>query len=150
MMGELSAAEIEELLRSEWVARLGCHANDTTYVVPVSYAYDGEALYGHTGDGLKLRLLRSDPRVCVEVDRVHGIANWSSVIAWGHFEELHGDEAMDAMRLLIQRFTTMISGEDTVPTHGMRVLEDPTTAHFHDAAVFRIRLDEKSGRFERR
>lgn len=70
MMGELSAAEIEELLRSEWVARLGCHANDTTYVVPVSYAYDGEALYGHT---------RGTVSSCACYAAIHGCASrWTA------------------------------------------------------------------------
>ena len=40
MLGSLSSKEIEDLLEAEVVARLGCHADGRTYVVPVSYTYD--------------------------------------------------------------------------------------------------------------
>ena len=38
MVGWLSPAEIEELLHTELVAHLGCHADGRTYVVPITYA----------------------------------------------------------------------------------------------------------------
>src|SRR4029079_17175045 len=37
---ELSLDEIAEFLRSQRIARLGCHADGVTYVVPLIYAYD--------------------------------------------------------------------------------------------------------------
>ena len=70
MLGTLSSAEIEDLLRTEVVARLGCHAEGRTYVVPVTYAYDGDALLVQSADGLKVRMMRQNPLVCVEVDHV--------------------------------------------------------------------------------
>jgi hypothetical protein len=36
MLGSFASAEIEDLLRTEVVARLGCHAEGRTYVVPVT------------------------------------------------------------------------------------------------------------------
>ena len=41
---ELTRAEIDQLLRERTVGRIGCHADGVTYVVPVIYAYDGEAV----------------------------------------------------------------------------------------------------------
>ena len=37
MVGWLSPAEIEDLLHTELVAHLGCHADGRTYVVPITY-----------------------------------------------------------------------------------------------------------------
>ena len=48
MLGELDAEQIEELLRAEVLGRIGCHADGRTYVVPVTFAYDGECVYGHS------------------------------------------------------------------------------------------------------
>lgn len=48
MLGELNSSQIENVLRGEVIGRIGCHANDTTYVVPVSYVYDGIYVYSHT------------------------------------------------------------------------------------------------------
>ena len=69
MLGELTSDQIEHLLHSEVVGRIGCHAAGRTYVVPVNYAYDGEFLYGHAADGMKLQMMRENPELCFEVDR---------------------------------------------------------------------------------
>ena len=149
MLGELTSVEIEALLHDQWVARLGLHAEHVTYVVPISYVYDGDAIYAHSAGGRKLDMLRTNGRVCVEVDNVENVANWQSVIAWGHFEELHGAPAISALHLLVQRFTPLVTSEVTTPTHGMEMMEHPGHASQHDASVFRIKLETKSGRFER-
>ena len=103
MLGTLSSAEIEDLLRTEVVARLGCHAEGRTYVVPVTYAYDGDAVLVQSADGLKVRMMRQNPLVCVEVDHVDNLANWRSVIAWGRFEVLFGSDATAALVRLRER-----------------------------------------------
>ena len=149
MLGELTSREIEHMLQSQWVARLGLHADGQTYVVPINYAYDGRAVYGHSNDGLKLRLMRANPEVCVEVDHVENLANWKSVIAWGRFEELHHKAAMDAMHLLVARFTPLMAAHATTPTHG-RPSAAEADSSIPQAAVFRIVLAKRTGRFERR
>ena len=63
MLGVLSDEQVERLLGSEVVGRIGCHAEGRTYVVPVTYVYDGSAIYGHTGDGMKMRMMRKNPDV---------------------------------------------------------------------------------------
>ena len=67
MLGELSEQQIEDVLRTEVIARIGCLSDGRVYVVPVSYVYDGTYLYGHAMDGAKLRAMRANPQVCVEV-----------------------------------------------------------------------------------
>lgn len=149
MLGDLSAVQIETLLHSEWVARLGCHAEGETYVVPISYAYDGSAIYGHSADGLKLRMLRANPKVCIEVDHVDNLANWQSVIAWGRFEELRGAAATHALGLLVKRLEPMITSDANTPTHGNIAAHKAEVASQH-AAIYRVVLGRKTGRFERR
>ena len=82
---ELSSGEIEEFLRSQRIARLGCHAGGSTYVVPLIYAYDDGAVVAVTTEGRKTAMLRENPRVCVEVDEydTDGKGSWRSVIAHG-------------------------------------------------------------------
>jgi nitroimidazol reductase NimA-like FMN-containing flavoprotein (pyridoxamine 5'-phosphate oxidase superfamily) len=102
VVGELTERETEEVLRSNIVGRIGAHAFGKTYVVPITYVYDGSAVYAHTRDGMKLHMMRENPHVCFEVDRMDGLANWTSVIAWGTFEELHGDRAGTALKMLVE------------------------------------------------
>jgi nitroimidazol reductase NimA-like FMN-containing flavoprotein (pyridoxamine 5'-phosphate oxidase superfamily) len=146
MLGELDAQQIEDLLKSQVVGRLGCHHEGRTYVVPITFAYDGEAVYGHSGDGLKLRMMRANPLVCFEVDQMDDLANWRSMIAWGVFEELHGSEAEAGMSILIRRLSPLMVSETSQPSHGMS-----SAGHGpRHAVIYRIRLDERTGRFERR
>lgn len=146
MLGELTEHEIERLLHDEVLARIGCHATGLTYVVPVTYAYDGESMVGHSRDGMKLRMMRENPDVCVEVDHMDDLANWRSVIAWGRYEELIGVEAIKAMQKLVLRMTPLLTSETAISTHGLGSSHTSTER----AALYRIRLTRKTGRFERR
>lgn len=151
MLGTLSEEQIDRLLRAEVVGRIGCHAAGRTYVVPVTYVYDGGAIYGHTGAGLKVRMMRQDPEVCFEVDRLENMGNWRSVIAWGRFEELRGTAAAHAMGLLLDRLLPLVASETAAPPHDVA----PSDVHRaevtgHEPVVYRIVIREKTGRFEKR
>ena len=110
MLGELTIEDSERILRAEVVGRLGCHARGRTYVVPVTYAYEDSSIFGHTGDGLKVRMMRENPAVCLEVEQLADLPSWRSVIAFGHFEELSGDAASEALALLRARFHARTGG----------------------------------------
>jgi uncharacterized protein len=100
---QLDWAEIDDFLRAQVVGRVGCHAGGLTYVVPVIYAYDGEAFYVYTVEGQKVRMMRESPNVCFEVDEYER-GSWRSVIAQGRYEELDADGAGQALALLAERF----------------------------------------------
>lgn len=142
MVGELTAEEIDRFLHSEAVGRIGCHAFDRTYIVPVTYAYDGVAIYAHAREGLKLRMMRSNPAVCFEVDRMDGLANWRSVVASGTFSELEPASAKLAMELLQRRLAPLVPSTTSTPDGLHHASGMPWS-------VFRILLGERTGRFER-
>jgi nitroimidazol reductase NimA-like FMN-containing flavoprotein (pyridoxamine 5'-phosphate oxidase superfamily) len=148
MLGELTQSEIQSLLSTEVVARIGCHANGRTYVVPITYVYDGGALLGHSGDGMKVEMMRKNPFVCVEVDHMDNLANWRSVIAWGHYEELTGQAAVDAVEKLAVGLAHLSVSETSVPAP--RRAAGGHEAPAHGIVVYRIRLTETTGRYETR
>jgi uncharacterized protein len=133
---ELSHAEIDEFLRRQRIARLGCHAAGVTYVVPLIYAYGDHAVVAVTTEGRKTAMLRDNPRVCVEVDEydTDGRGSWRSVIAHGTSQELSGDAIEPALELLRERFARA-AGRAAEPRH-----LGP------DVVVLRITLEEVSGR----
>ena len=134
-IGELSREEIDAFLGEQRIARLGCHLDGVTYVVPVIYAYDGECVYAVTTEGQKVAMMRANPSVCVEVDEydADGRGGWRSVIAQGGYEELSGDDVQVALALLRDRFARAASTEAPRPL-GPGVV------------AFRIRLAELTGR----
>ena len=133
---ELSRAEIDEFLRGQRIARLGCHAGGVTYVVPLIYAYNANAVVAVTTEGRKTAMLRENPRVCVEVDEydADGKGSWRSVIGYGTYEELDGDAIEPALALLRERFARTAGRAAEPRPLGPGVI------------VLRITLDEVSGR----
>ena len=142
MLGELSREQIEDLLLTNIVGRIGCHAFGRTYVVPVTYVYDAGIVYGHGRLGMKFHMMRANPRVCFEVDMMDGFADWQSVIAWGVFSELHGDTAVQALDFLTRGFESRVAGPPGETVHPSRNMEP--------SIVYQIELQEKTGRYERR
>jgi uncharacterized protein len=147
MFGKLSAEEIETLLHHQVVGRLGCHADGFTYVVPISYGYDGKFIYGHTVEGMKINLMRKNPNICFEVDTLENMANWKSVIAWGEFEELNEEPGRrEAIQKLHERVLPMIASATTKLSGDWPFT--PKNTRTISGIVFRIKLTEKTGRFE--
>jgi len=143
MMGDLNQAQIEQVLHSELIGRLGCHTAGRTYVVPITYAYDGANIYGHSGEGQKIRMMRENPAVCFEVDQMDDMRNWRGVIAQGVYEELHGTAAEAAMQVLLDRVMPLLTSATSRPqTRGHGGAAGAT------AVIYRIALHEKTGRFE--
>jgi nitroimidazol reductase NimA-like FMN-containing flavoprotein (pyridoxamine 5'-phosphate oxidase superfamily) len=143
MIGELSRGEVENLLMRANIGRIGCYAEGRVYVVPLTYVYDGECVYAHSADGLKIRAMRANPRVCFEVEDIADLAHWSTVIAWGDYQELSGTDEERAAKLVLSRLGPVQTSATALPRfHGVAQESARTT-------LFRIRLTEKTGRFER-
>lgn len=147
MIGKLEPAGIEELMNRQAVGRIGCYANGITYVVPISYAYDGDFIYCHASEGMKIDMMRKNPNICFEVDDTTNLSNWQSVICWGVFEELaDGIEKQQALEKLGRRQLPMLSSETMHLTPQWPFSSDTNTI---GGIIFRIRLTQKTGRFEK-
>jgi nitroimidazol reductase NimA-like FMN-containing flavoprotein (pyridoxamine 5'-phosphate oxidase superfamily) len=147
MFGELSKEQIEVVLRKQLLGRIGCHADGLTYVVPIGYAYDGEYIYGHTGEGMKIDMMRKNPRVCFQVDNVQNIVNWQSVIIQGEYQELKElQERNNALQKLLSRDLPMITSESVEPAPDWPF--PPEDLESIRGIVYRIKILDITGRFE--
>jgi nitroimidazol reductase NimA-like FMN-containing flavoprotein (pyridoxamine 5'-phosphate oxidase superfamily) len=145
MMGELNASQIDEVLRSEVVGRIGCIAQGWPYIVPVTYVYDGEHVYAHSSEGMKLRAMRADPLVCFQVDQIRSMHDWRSVLVRGHFEELRTEDAHRALNLLAARFARP-------KKEGANGDSRDWAPHESEALMpilYRIRIVDRTGRFQK-
>lgn len=148
MIGELAPQQIERILHEQVIGRIGCHARGRTYVVPVTYAYDAGAILAHTGEGLKVQMMRENPEVCFEVEDLRHLPRWSSVIVQGRYEELHGGDAASALDRLIARLQASPPGISEMPWQGAGIVA-PTTHEPRPEVMFRIAITEKTGRYDR-
>jgi nitroimidazol reductase NimA-like FMN-containing flavoprotein (pyridoxamine 5'-phosphate oxidase superfamily) len=139
MLGTLKEAEVERLLRSQYIGRLGVCDQGRPYIFPVSYGYDGTYVYAHSHVGLKIHLMRVNPQVCFEVEDIVSAAQWRTVVAHGTFEEVVDKVERDAALAAIVRQTETAYAPSLAP-----YIDGP-----EQIIVYRIRLTEKTGRYER-
>lgn len=140
MLRELTIDECESLLRRHRHGHIAMRDAEGAYVVPISYAYADGAIYGHAAPGRKIALMRRWPHVAFQVEDVEHGARWRSVVVRGRFEELHGeDDQFRCRALLLKAFEG--NHMSLTAGHGHRT----TLA---DAVLFRIRIEEMTGRAE--
>jgi len=149
MLGKLTNEEIEAVLETNIIGRIGCHVGEQLYVVPITYFYDGEFIIGHTVEGMKIELLRKNPECCIEVDQITSISDWRCVIAWGTYEELSGEGAKKAREDLLNRILPFMDTEKEQPGRMGLSSSRRMVTQTNNPIVYRIRLTKKTGRFER-
>lgn len=149
MIGELSQAQIEHLIKTKSYGRLACQSDEGIYIVPISYVYDGEFIYGHSQEGMKISYMRRNPRVSMLIDEINTMNNWWSVMIQAEYEELDaGPLKLRALKMLDDRLVAIsLSGaliSEGGPSQKTGLMEKAT-----QPIVFRLKLIGKSGRFEK-
>lgn len=147
MKGKLAEHEIQNLLLSQVMGRMACSDEHQPYIVPLTYTYDGEYIYGQISEGTKLTILRKNPRICFEVDMMKDMVNWQSVIVYGTFEELQNEAADAARNILYDRVLFLVTSttmDKCKAEEKEETFDNEPLNHF----MYRIKILETSGRFE--
>ena len=163
MWGDLDKSQIDDLLKSELIGRVGCFDGNKVYVVPITFAYNDGYIYGHTKDGLKIQMMRNNPDVCFEIDWMKDLSNWKSVIVYGIFEELKGDEANKGLEILMKSIISNLDRQSSpTETYGPDNLGIKNFAFQHsflspflhsnnkeifEIVVYRIKVNEATGKY---
>lgn len=86
-------ARVAEIIRGCQVCRLGLAKDNAPYVVPVSFGYDGQAIFFHTArEGKKVDYIRANHAVCFEFEHnVQLVTDAASPCDWSfHYESVIG------------------------------------------------------------
>jgi nitroimidazol reductase NimA-like FMN-containing flavoprotein (pyridoxamine 5'-phosphate oxidase superfamily) len=148
MLGVLNQEQIDFVLYSQMIGHIGCYDTGKVYVLPVTYVYDGEYIYGHTKEGMKIEMMRNNPQICFQVDAIQNLANWQSVVIQGKYEELSGEKSRQAERLLLNRVLPFQVSE-TIPSGSIDIHQLASVTH-PVFVTYRIKIEEKTGRYEKR
>lgn len=146
----LSDTEMEEVLQRQLYGHLGCTLPDgKVYVVPITYAYHDGALYAFSREGQKIDALRRNPSVCFQTEQFLHEGLWRSVIVWGTYEELSGNEQLHAAKMLFERLDreqgTATSPLYQPPAHTLLAGASRTWEE-EDAIFYRLRIAQKTGK----
>ena len=139
--------EIDDIIMSSQTARIAVNREGCPYIVPMNFAYSDSVFYFHcASEGLKLDLLKSDPRICIEIDIEKGLkadnpenpCSWGfiyrSVIAEGKAEFIEDiEQKRIALNLIVNRFS-----ERELPPDAENAIRSVT--------VFRVRAESMTAK----
>jgi uncharacterized protein len=142
LIHDLTSAECLEILGRTHVGRLGCAHENQPYVVPILFSFDADrrCIYGFSAIGQKVRWMRDNPKVCVELDDIADKDHWTTVIVLGRYEEIHNDPAEAVARQRAEQLFRERS-EWWFPGAAKLSSREP-----QDVVVYRISLDRVTGR----
>jgi nitroimidazol reductase NimA-like FMN-containing flavoprotein (pyridoxamine 5'-phosphate oxidase superfamily) len=150
MIGTLNNQQIERVLRSEVIGRIGCCSGDEMYVVPVSYVFHEGYIYAHSKEGLKIQMMRKNAKVCFEVDSIDDMTNWRSVIIFGMYEELRDHASQETALQIIREGLAPFVISDSVHTSKGNSRPPEVLEKAVKPVVYRIKIMRSSGRFEKK
>lgn len=139
---EMSEVECRQALKHAAIGRLACARDNQPYIVPIYFALDVDYAYAFTTLGQKIEWMRTNPKVCLEVDERLAHDQWQSIIVFGEYQELADQPKYEAARAkaleLLQKQAMWWE-----PAYvGAKHRETP---HAETPIVYRIRITKMTG-----
>jgi nitroimidazol reductase NimA-like FMN-containing flavoprotein (pyridoxamine 5'-phosphate oxidase superfamily) len=147
MHTELSKTEITGILQSQNICRLACTDGKHPYVIPITYFFDGKQIYCQSEEGKKIKIMRKNPNVCLQIDIVNSMKSYRSILIYGKFEELKDEEAIKASSLLEENIFVILTRSRIHQFEHQEKSEIEDKNRFKIIS-FRINITEMSGRSE--
>ncbi len=126
--------EIDAIIRGSEVCRIAMSLNDSPYLVPLSFGYDGSAIYMHTGRaGKKIECIEANNKVCFEFERnvmfvtdgenaCESTFSYETVIGFGTIRELVEPERKEyALKQIVNHYLGKQPDFDDASLAAMRV-----------------------------
>jgi len=139
---ELTREQCRDVLSRTELGRLACARFDQPYVVPIHFSFDParNCVYAFSTVGQKIEWMRENPKVCLAVDEIPDKDAWTTVLAFGRYEELHrrpeeSDARATAEALFAKRYEWWLPAAAKVAGRER-----------HDGIVYRIQIDRLTGR----
>jgi len=84
---EMSHSDCIAMLAKSRVGHLACSRENVPYVVPVQFRYTDNRIVSFSLPGQKIDWMRTNPRVCLEIEHIIDKHNWKCLIVNGVFDE---------------------------------------------------------------
>jgi nitroimidazol reductase NimA-like FMN-containing flavoprotein (pyridoxamine 5'-phosphate oxidase superfamily) len=105
---KLENSEAHEFLSLQRVGRIAYAFHDHVDIEPVHYAFDGAWIFGRTSIGAKLSSLAHNPWCAFEVDEVHDVFDWTSVVVKGSLHLLDPETGADTYLRALSMLRTIV------------------------------------------
>jgi len=141
IINEMTEKECGTVLARGSIGRLGCALDNQPYVVPIYFAYEPDYIYVLSTFGQKIEWMRTNPKVCIQVEEIVSQSRWVSVIVNGIYEEMpepqYSAERMHARSLLQKQHHWWLNALGERQTKSNSALIEPL--------FFRIHTDSMTG-----
>jgi nitroimidazol reductase NimA-like FMN-containing flavoprotein (pyridoxamine 5'-phosphate oxidase superfamily) len=149
MIEQLTKEQAQLILSENVFGHIGCNDGFNTYVFPTNYVYDGKYIIGHTQLGTKVMVMRQNKRVCFQVDDIKNFIHWKSVMVLGEYQELHDTrERYQAIKAFIDHMLHLKKSKQSTLANAPEKMGHPDFSEGMNYVIYRIVIDEISGRFE--
>jgi len=138
---EMRDAEVHELLKRVGYGHLACSRDDQPYVVPINYVFDGEDIFIYTTAGLKTDVIKSNPKICLQVEELLPEEGaWRSAVVVGEaYEIVDRAERERAVELVRQSNPTLL------PALAIKWANDWMKKNVE--VVYKVKIISLTGRF---
>src|SRR5688500_12652053 len=139
---ELTQPECAEILTRSDLGRLACAHEGQPYIVPIHYSFDEarRCLYAFSTIGQKIEWTRDSAKGCVEVEDIRDKDRWTTVLAFGRYEEMSDSPDDKAAR---QRAQALFEQR---PEWWLPAAAKVGSQEHHSMVLYRIRIDRMTGR----
>ena len=130
----LDARDAEQLLSTHHTGRMAFAFHDRIMMTLVNYVYENGWIYARLEQGPTLSTLQHRQWVAFEVDEIHGVYDWRTVIVHGSVQFLKNDRSSPEWRDFNHALGLLRGQVSSILTH-----DDP---HPERLQIYRIHLDE--------
>lgn len=143
----LSKTESHEILKKQYVAKLGYISGDCPFITPITYFYyePENCILALSAEGHKIDGMRMNKTVCLYVDEIHSVKNWKSILIHGLFEELDLDIEF-YLRKLGEGIQNLLKVKKQKPTREMDEFSNMKLST-KNPVIYRIRIWDITGRY---
>ena len=136
---EMGHKEIQGFLQQVGYGHLGFIHEGKPCVMPMQYHLQDTEIYLFTTEGMKTHDIDANPEICLQVEEVHNLQHWRSVIVSGRAERLTEQADIDqAMQFIKARNPTL------APAINRTWIDSEGRAEV--ITIYRIHETEMSGR----
>ncbi|AUP81326.1 pyridoxamine 5'-phosphate oxidase family protein [Flavivirga eckloniae] len=95
MIKRLEKYECRALLSHNYIGYLSYIFNNRPYTIPITYYYDKirDYIIGYSGNGQKIKAMRNNNSVSLQVAEINSVNHWKSVLVHGIYREFQGNAA---------------------------------------------------------
>lgn len=147
MIIKLGKSKCIALLKNNYIGHLAYVFNNQPYIVPITYYYDDStnSLICYSGIGHKIKAMRINSAVSLEVSEIDSVNNWRSVVAYGTYREFLGSTAKINLHKFSDGVKDIIKREEG---KDLKFLSEFSSKIYKEGLpiVFKIDIAELTGR----